>query len=240
MSLPGEPDRNDRQDSWRFPQGTKLWKEFTRDGVRVETRLLQKVGPPTRTGRRSPTCGTTTARRDGPTRGRLERARDSARRAVGRGVHGVPWRAREPRARVLGGPALVRRRGGPSGSRRPRRARLAVTPPRGRSRTRDSHGARGARIHARELRELSQSGEARARGARCYAPLRLPGLLAAVEGSGSPAETATYRFGGRQCDPARGREQEQAPGARRASREGAPDATDRHQGGGRTRGPSPA
>jgi hypothetical protein len=32
------------QDAWRFPEGTRLWKEFTRDGVRVETRLLQKVG----------------------------------------------------------------------------------------------------------------------------------------------------------------------------------------------------
>src|SRR5690606_23005550 len=30
---------------WRFPTGTKLWKEFTRDGVRVETRLVEKVGP---------------------------------------------------------------------------------------------------------------------------------------------------------------------------------------------------
>lgn len=29
-------------DYWSFPAGTKLWKEFTRDGVRVETRLLQK------------------------------------------------------------------------------------------------------------------------------------------------------------------------------------------------------
>jgi hypothetical protein len=29
-------------DYWSFPTGTKLWKEFTRDGVRVETRLLQK------------------------------------------------------------------------------------------------------------------------------------------------------------------------------------------------------
>lgn len=29
-------------DSWQFPVGTKLWKEFTRDGVRVETRLLQR------------------------------------------------------------------------------------------------------------------------------------------------------------------------------------------------------
>lgn len=32
-------------DDWIFPEGTQLWKEFTRDGVRVETRLLQKIGP---------------------------------------------------------------------------------------------------------------------------------------------------------------------------------------------------
>jgi len=31
-------------DHWVFPPGTKLWKEFTRDGVRVETRLYQKIG----------------------------------------------------------------------------------------------------------------------------------------------------------------------------------------------------
>lgn len=31
-------------DAWQFPAGTKFWKEFTRDGVRVETRLLHKVG----------------------------------------------------------------------------------------------------------------------------------------------------------------------------------------------------
>lgn len=29
-------------DFWEFPAGTKLWKEFSRDGVRVETRLIQK------------------------------------------------------------------------------------------------------------------------------------------------------------------------------------------------------
>ncbi len=28
---------------WRFPVGTKLWKEFTRDGVRVETRYMEKL-----------------------------------------------------------------------------------------------------------------------------------------------------------------------------------------------------
>lgn len=32
-------------DAWQFPTGTKFWKEFTSAGVRVETRLLQKMGP---------------------------------------------------------------------------------------------------------------------------------------------------------------------------------------------------
>ena len=32
-------------DAWQFPEGTKLWKEFSHDGLRLETRLLQKVGP---------------------------------------------------------------------------------------------------------------------------------------------------------------------------------------------------
>lgn len=31
-------------DHWVFPVGTKAWKEFTRDGVRVETRYIVKVG----------------------------------------------------------------------------------------------------------------------------------------------------------------------------------------------------
>ena len=30
-------------DRWVFPVGTKLWKEFTRDGVRVETRYITKL-----------------------------------------------------------------------------------------------------------------------------------------------------------------------------------------------------
>jgi hypothetical protein len=42
---PGRSIDTSRMDSWVFPEGTKLWKEFTRDGVRVETRLLAKVGP---------------------------------------------------------------------------------------------------------------------------------------------------------------------------------------------------
>jgi hypothetical protein len=42
---PGSRIATGDMDAWQFPEGTKLWKEFTRDGVRVETRLLQKVGP---------------------------------------------------------------------------------------------------------------------------------------------------------------------------------------------------
>ncbi len=32
-------------DSWRFPTGTQVWKEFADGGRRLETRLIQKVGP---------------------------------------------------------------------------------------------------------------------------------------------------------------------------------------------------
>ncbi|WP_428267406.1 hypothetical protein [Haliangium sp.] len=32
-------------DRWVLPVGTKVWKEFRRNGVRVETRLLSKTGP---------------------------------------------------------------------------------------------------------------------------------------------------------------------------------------------------
>lgn len=31
-------------DEWVFPDGTRVWKEFTRDGARIETRLLEKRG----------------------------------------------------------------------------------------------------------------------------------------------------------------------------------------------------
>lgn len=45
IALPpgGVIDTSD-MDDWRFPRGTRLWKEFTRDGVRVETRFLLKTG----------------------------------------------------------------------------------------------------------------------------------------------------------------------------------------------------
>jgi hypothetical protein len=42
---PGTTIDTREQDSWVFPAGTKLWKEFVRDGTRVETRLLFKHGP---------------------------------------------------------------------------------------------------------------------------------------------------------------------------------------------------
>src|SRR5262245_59299053 len=39
---PGAQVDTSDMDSWQLPVGTKLWKEFTRDDVRVETRLLQR------------------------------------------------------------------------------------------------------------------------------------------------------------------------------------------------------
>jgi hypothetical protein len=45
VSIPaGETVDTSDMDQWRFPVGTKLFKEFTRDGVRVETRILLKTG----------------------------------------------------------------------------------------------------------------------------------------------------------------------------------------------------
>jgi hypothetical protein len=41
---PGSVIDSSDPDFWSYPVGTKLWKEFTRDGVRVETRLLFKTG----------------------------------------------------------------------------------------------------------------------------------------------------------------------------------------------------
>src|SRR5262249_47483900 len=32
-------------DHWQMPVGTRFWKEFTRDGVRVETRFMHRFGP---------------------------------------------------------------------------------------------------------------------------------------------------------------------------------------------------
>jgi mono/diheme cytochrome c family protein len=46
ISLPeAEPIDTSDPDDWSFPVGTKLWKEFSFEGRRVETRLLAKVGP---------------------------------------------------------------------------------------------------------------------------------------------------------------------------------------------------
>ncbi len=32
-------------DHWEFPVGARFWKEFTRDGVRIETRFIERFGP---------------------------------------------------------------------------------------------------------------------------------------------------------------------------------------------------
>lgn len=42
---PGAQIDTSAVDHWVFPPGTRLWKEFSRDGRRVETRLLYKTGP---------------------------------------------------------------------------------------------------------------------------------------------------------------------------------------------------
>ncbi|MEZ4402708.1 MAG: hypothetical protein R3B06_21990 [Kofleriaceae bacterium] len=42
---PGTQIDTSDMDHWVFPTGTKLWKEFARGGRRVETRLLEKIGP---------------------------------------------------------------------------------------------------------------------------------------------------------------------------------------------------
>ncbi len=41
----GERIDNADADGWVFPEGTRLWKEFSSGGVKLETRLLYKQGP---------------------------------------------------------------------------------------------------------------------------------------------------------------------------------------------------
>jgi mono/diheme cytochrome c family protein len=44
LRLPeGQPVDTSRPDDWVFPVGTRLFKEFTRDGVRVETRMIERL-----------------------------------------------------------------------------------------------------------------------------------------------------------------------------------------------------
>lgn len=46
VSLPaGSVIDTSDMDNWRFPRGSKFWKEFSVAGKRVETRLLYKAGP---------------------------------------------------------------------------------------------------------------------------------------------------------------------------------------------------
>jgi hypothetical protein len=39
-----KPIHSSDMDHWSFPVGTRIWKQFTRDGVRIETRLLARFG----------------------------------------------------------------------------------------------------------------------------------------------------------------------------------------------------
>jgi hypothetical protein len=41
----GEKIDTSDMDYWKYPVGTKVWKEFSLDGKRIETRLLHKAGP---------------------------------------------------------------------------------------------------------------------------------------------------------------------------------------------------
>src|SRR5689334_15429895 len=41
----GEPIDTSNMDEWVFPEGTKVWKQFSVEGVPIETRLLEKRGP---------------------------------------------------------------------------------------------------------------------------------------------------------------------------------------------------
>lgn len=40
----GEQINTQNLDGWIFPKGTILWKEFTLDGIKIETRVLEKFG----------------------------------------------------------------------------------------------------------------------------------------------------------------------------------------------------
>jgi len=42
---PGTQIDNSDQDHWVFPMGTKFWKEFSINGKRIETRLVEHFGP---------------------------------------------------------------------------------------------------------------------------------------------------------------------------------------------------
>lgn len=45
ISLPsGKRIDNTDMDHWKFPIGTRVWKEFVRDGKRLETRLIERTG----------------------------------------------------------------------------------------------------------------------------------------------------------------------------------------------------
>ena len=42
---PGAVIDTSDMDAWRFPEGTRVWKEFSLGGRKLETRLIEKLGP---------------------------------------------------------------------------------------------------------------------------------------------------------------------------------------------------
>ena len=124
-------------DHWQFPVGTKVWKEFSRDGVLLETRLIERYGTGPRglldgrlrlEGRRQ-RGGLRGGR--GPGRQRLD-----PRRAGRQGVRRLPPRGQGPGARPFGpaaGQPRAADRPGLTLGRLVERALLSAPPPAGAS-----------------------------------------------------------------------------------------------------------
>jgi hypothetical protein len=192
---PGSQIDTEQMDDWRFPEGTQLWKEFTRDGVRVETRLLQKVGP---------------APDDWVAVAYLWDDTGSDAYAVPEGIinahgttHDVPTAADcmgchgGRRSRVLGFSAIQLSHAGPPGGldlqELTRRGLLSAPPPGdfevpGDENTRAALGY----LHA-NCSHCHNPDEARAEGPRCFEPRGPFDFSLRVGELGSVERTATYR-----------------------------------------------
>ena len=150
-------------DHWQFPVGTKLWKEFSRDGVLLETRLIERYGP----GREDYWMGAFVWKADGSEAvyavdGADGRQRLEPRRPRGQGVRRLPPRRQGAGARPVGAAA------GTAGRRRRHRADasaglVADGPLLTRaaagadlSRPGRRHHGRGPGLPARQLRPLPQ------------------------------------------------------------------------------------
>ncbi|RKH39476.1 hypothetical protein [Corallococcus sicarius] len=194
---PGARIDTSDMDDWQFPQGTRLWKEFTRDGVRVETRLLEKAGPRPEDWRavayvwlqdQSDAVATPAGQRDAN-----GTPHDVPASADCFGCHGGT------RSRVLGFSAIQLSQASPpdhldledliaSGAlTQPPSAPFTVP---GNDVERASLGYLHANCgHCHNLRRPESEG------ARCYAPLNDLDFRLQVGRLGSPGETPTYRTG---------------------------------------------